>query len=978
MNKEIEHLRTSLSSLNSVDKWEVMKKELQSYIQKYTMKRGSERNLAISQLSEKIMEMENELHKLSGQDLQILENTRIDLGDLLQEKVAGVMFRAKVRWFHEGERNSKYFYNLERNKYNSKVCASLIQDDTTIHDPALILEAQRTFYQELYTSNEAVNFNLDLEIPTKVEENTVASDEIQFTIEEFANALKSMKNGSCPGCDGLSTEFYKVFWGKIKNEMYNAMIMSYENRLLPETSRTGILNLIPKGQKDTRYLKNIRPITLLNTDYKIVEKTIANRMVPALQGIIHEDQKGFLPNRRIAANIRKILDADQDGFILSCDFLKCFDCIEKSAVLGAMKKFGLSQTLIKWVDTIYYKFKAKVQNNGDFSGEIDVQCSVRQGGPASNALFFTVAELIAIMIREDMEIEGITLRSVLHLLNQYADDMDVCSKYKQKSLDKLLQNFQEFKNHTGFQLSYDKMTLYRLNSLTCSKAELYTTEGIKWTNTQLNILGVEIHTDTEKVLQANYDCIMDKVTGILKSWKNRNLSLVGKINIVNTLIASLFVYKMYVLPELSTKYINQLNDHMSKFIWNGHKPKVKASVLKKSKKNGGCGLVDFRRKDRALKCAWIKMLYEGSYPLTFVHEIINPVLGDYIWCSNLKQADVQLVTNIQNQFWEDVLKAWCDYHYVMEQTPSAQMIWWNSHIRIQNRPFFWAKPYERGLMFVHDLYREGSIIDQHTACQMYALTVMQYNSLVCAIPSVYKKYASSEEDKVFVDERFKNYMAASKCVKYVYDCLEEEDDHYASLEQRWEHECELGEEELLYYVTNIPKITGIAKYQSFQFRLMQRAIITNIQLRRWKIKDTDMCELCHNFPENYSHLFFECTEIQTILQVVERLCEELSPGVPVNISLAGVLTNTISEPLNSINNFIILCAKQYIYSKRCLQQQLSPVEFKRIVLLCRNTEKYYAIKNNCIPNYVKRWEPHNIETLKNICEQFEELTPEWL
>ena len=70
----------------------------------------------------------------------------------------------------------------------------------------------------------------------------------------------------------------------------------------------GVLNLIPKPGKDSRYIKNLRPITLLNCDYKVIEKMIATRLDPILQHLIHPDQTGFLPNRRIATNIRKMMD----------------------------------------------------------------------------------------------------------------------------------------------------------------------------------------------------------------------------------------------------------------------------------------------------------------------------------------------------------------------------------------------------------------------------------------------------------------------------------------------------------------------------------------------------------------------------------------------------------------------------------------------------------------------------------------------
>ena len=84
-----------------------------------------------------------------------------------------------------------------------------------------------------------------------------------------------------------------------------------------------------------------------------------------------------------------------------------------------------------------------MQNNGNFSADINIQRSVRQGGPASNAIFLTIAELLAICIREDIQVKGLVLREVVNLLNQFADDMDVCSEYDQESLDHILKEHQD-------------------------------------------------------------------------------------------------------------------------------------------------------------------------------------------------------------------------------------------------------------------------------------------------------------------------------------------------------------------------------------------------------------------------------------------------------------------------------------------------------------------------------------------------------
>ena len=118
----------------------------------------------------------------------------------------------------------------------------------------------------------------------KVNEEHTASLETPFTYEEYTTAVKELKNGSCPGNDGLPIEVYKCFWKYLHEDYIKAMESVFASEKMYTSAKSGVLNLIPKKNKDVRQLKNLRPITLLNSDYKILEKCIANRMTPALQG----------------------------------------------------------------------------------------------------------------------------------------------------------------------------------------------------------------------------------------------------------------------------------------------------------------------------------------------------------------------------------------------------------------------------------------------------------------------------------------------------------------------------------------------------------------------------------------------------------------------------------------------------------------------------------------------------------------------
>ena len=81
-----------------------------------------------------------------------------------------------------------------------------------------------------------------------------------------------------PGTDGLPCEFYKAFWNDFAEILVNTLNHSFETRMLSISQRRGIVKLIPKKDADLKLIKNWRPITLLNCDYKIATKAIASRI----------------------------------------------------------------------------------------------------------------------------------------------------------------------------------------------------------------------------------------------------------------------------------------------------------------------------------------------------------------------------------------------------------------------------------------------------------------------------------------------------------------------------------------------------------------------------------------------------------------------------------------------------------------------------------------------------------------------------
>ena len=255
-----------------------------------------------------------------------------------------------MKW---GKRALSIFSHLEKAKYNEKTCYSIFRGDGILTDnQEEILEVQRDFYKELYSKDEEVQFNMENRFGIVVPEKIRKAQCIQLSVDNLTQAVKRMANKKTPGEDGIPVDFYKVFWVQLREVFYDMMLAVFQRGVLHDTARRGILNLIPKANKDTRYVKNLRPITLLNTDYKIIEKAVADKMNPALEHIINSDQRGFMQGRKISVNIRKMLDIismtkseDLEAVILSLDFVKCFDKCSFSILNGSLDFFDFGENI---------------------------------------------------------------------------------------------------------------------------------------------------------------------------------------------------------------------------------------------------------------------------------------------------------------------------------------------------------------------------------------------------------------------------------------------------------------------------------------------------------------------------------------------------------------------------------------------------------------------------------------------------------
>ena len=421
MNSNIDIWKNIYSSIKDKRKmWELIKYEIRRFCMQYGKRKKSAQNIYTGNLLKKLNEIEVELGENPNEEVKDqYENIKMKLQDIEDKVSRGSILRSKAKYIEEGEKPTKYFFDLEKkNAIKKHIRKLILPGGTTTTNPEEILEYMQTFYSNLYKSKENdqiqdTNYFLDTEM--KSLPNSVGAQlGEKLTLEECKKTLCMFTHNKSPGNDGLTIEFYKAFWKKIGNDLIDCFNYSYEHGELTITQRQAIISLIEKYGKDRFYIKNWRPISLLNVDYKIVTKTLAMRLKKVLPEIIHIDQSGYVEGRQIFESIRLIQDLMEitkndniPGIMLLVDFEKAFDSIEWSFMYDALNKLNFGNEFIRWVKLLYTNISSCLVNNGTSTKYFTLTRGLRQGDPLSGYLFIVVLELLAEKIHQEKSIKGI-------------------------------------------------------------------------------------------------------------------------------------------------------------------------------------------------------------------------------------------------------------------------------------------------------------------------------------------------------------------------------------------------------------------------------------------------------------------------------------------------------------------------------------------------------------------------------------------
>ena len=944
--------------INPVQKWEKLKKRLTKLLKNESRKTANDRNLLISQLSEKVCIYE-ESFPLQKDAQLVYEMTKAELNCLLEEKTRGILMRCGVKWYEEGEKNTRYFLGLEKQRSNGKVCDSILLDDGRItNNLPEIMNEQHRFYSELYKSDPNIRFCIDKDDGVCISQEQIKDLNKPFSLEELKSAAFEMKKEKAPGPDGLSVEIYQAFWESIGELLFESLKFSQQSGEMNPSAMRGVLNLIPKANKDSRVLKNLRPITLLNVDYKIMEKLLAKRVQSILPTIIHNDQTGFMAGRSMALNVRKIFDLmticekrDIDAFILNLDYMKAFNRPELQSIIASMEYFKIPPLITEWIKILYKNFTVRIQNNGYFTEDVRIERSVHQGGCISAFLYIILAEVLAIQMRQSESVQGIQIGEFTHKVNQFADDTNASTLTNQEQLNNLLEMFDQFHDHSGLAINYEKTSLYRIGSMKHAIPRLYTQKNISWEDVGINVLGTLV--THKNAAMANYEAAIVKGRSVLNSWKRRSLSVIGKVTVFNTLVASLLTHRMQVLPKIPSTIISQLNTMTSEFIWNG-RSKIPMWILKCPKKDGGLNLADISIRDKAQKISWIQKLKADPKCADLAYQLMNYTLKHDIFKCNLKTEDIKHL-KIESDFWKSVLEAWSEYTQKCCKDDQKLFLWWNSDIRINNKPFFFAAQYTKGLEWIPQLYHEGNLISANEAKERFGLDVMTFNSIISAVPPHLKQLAKSTSIQKLPQPECEALLHRRNLSSHVYNVMNAGKAGHivARIQERWQNVTHLANNQIKNQWRMIYSLTNVPKLRSYQYRLIHKALVLNTHLFRWEMRSDNLCSFCEAHPETIDHHLWECDKVQDLWhKVKDYMCTKWNTEVA--LSFQNVLLNTIASKGN-ICNFVCLIIKQFIYRQRCGAHGLNFNELKGYITSIESKEKYIATKHGHLIKHEQKW-----------------------
>lgn len=957
-------------------RWEYIKLGIREFSIKFnndlkarTLKLEGELEKRLSELEEEMISSEEAIEEFHGCKRELYQI------QLLRSRQA--MLKSRCTWLTQGERPTKYFLNLEKRNYDEKSVTSMFDNtDTLLTSQTQILSFEKEHFANQH-ANIASNTGHDPFCPPPLSvlddlDRMVLNSEV--SVEELEIAMKKMKSGKSPGCDGIPVELYKRFWHVLGGPLLNCLVSSLQKGLLTPNQRRAVITLIPKKNRDRRYISNWRPISVLNVDFKILSKALAARLAGVLPKLTHNNQMGFVPTRFIGDNIRNVQsiieflsETARQGLIVSLDFKAAFDSLNHHFLFRVLETYHLGDKFNSWVKTLYTSVESCILNRGHSSGWFSFNRGVRQGCPISPYLFVLAVERLACSIRANKHIRGIDLLSSNTKIQQFADDSTLFVA-DEASLLTALESVDEFRQYSGLELNLVKTKGLNVGDILL---ESQISASIDWKES-IEILGITLSKEptVEKDFDLNFAPCLKKMHNVCAKWSNRNVTLKGKVVILNTLVLPIIYYQCQML-HVQQRVHCQVNNLISKFLWGGKRPKISKACLELPTISGGLGLHCFKNRVAASKISWVKRAScVPTQPWHFYLEFRSDMSTHHLFLERTIPRRIRGVP-----FLSEVFHAW---HTIYLKEPCTDLsirnesLWGNSFLRGKFKKKWRRWCQDRDIFQIKDLLYMDHVISERQFIDRFGLQppngMLQHFERIVPehwlekllpinqSPPPSALYVSTQGDK--------STDICSLSTKKMYSLLEAMKRDPYSCSQRWERV--YGDGVLRSHIVwkhwhLLPyKITHSVQLQNFMYRIAYRVIPTQVYLHQIKVADSDTCPACHGL-DDLLHFLFECPKVKEFWDSLATWVDanEHVMNFPEDLSEEEfLLGTTTANAKHYLFNYILMCAKFFVYKESTFGNRQYDLLTFLIELKGRLTiERMACFSRSTFQKRFQRWEP---------------------
>ena len=414
--------------------------------------------------------------------------------EMVNERVKSTkerVFRDSAQYLMHGDKPTKCFFDKYKNKRETHHIQSLVgQDDIEVFEIDEIMNVAENYFKNLFSGRPVQQSVVDMFLegisPKDCCKNLMDSLLLPISEEEIKDAIFSFKNGRTPGPDGLSIEFYKAMFSVIKGDLqkiFNAILLDHGR--ISAKMKAGLIKLIPKTPPFNS-IGNFRPISLINSDFKIFTKILSTRLKPILKELIHETQfaQPGMNMNNMNTLIRDLVDdmniSDEDSFFVSIDFRKAFDTVSHDFLFKVFEKYGFPPQFIEVIKELYRDAGSHILINGYKSKKIKLKSGIRQGDPLSRDCFVLQLNPLLVFLNNQVMIKKyLTLSRKSFLTLAYMDDANFVTQSLSSVLSAIFY-IKKFSKASGLE-----MNLSKTSGMFVNKRNLFNVSHLQFTNYNL-------------------------------------------------------------------------------------------------------------------------------------------------------------------------------------------------------------------------------------------------------------------------------------------------------------------------------------------------------------------------------------------------------------------------------------------------------------------------------------------------------------